>query len=141
MSIWRARSQSHAIDYECEVIDDLTLARAEMRPALAENISDGELSLTTWFLSVTIGANHLKPQFQQRYFGLQPFIYTYIGMLFSDYYLKTATCQEAASNRLYYALTTSSYLCRKFIYFIICSIYIYMNTKYFSEVLFNLLSF
>ena len=39
-----------------------------------ENISDRELSLTTWFLSVTIWANYLKPQFQRRYFGLQPFI-------------------------------------------------------------------
>ena len=50
----RARSQSHAIDYGYEVIDDITLVRTAMHPALAENISDGELSLTTWFLSVTI---------------------------------------------------------------------------------------
>ena len=41
--------------------------------ALASNISDKELSLTTWFLSVTIWTNHLRPQFQRRYFGLQPF--------------------------------------------------------------------
>ena len=44
-----------------------------MRPVLASNISDREPSLSTWFLSVTIWANHLKPQFQRRYFGLQSF--------------------------------------------------------------------
>ena len=59
-------------------ITDINLAGAEMHPALSSRtnvISDRELSLTTWFLSVTIWANHLKPQFQQRYFGLQPFNY------------------------------------------------------------------
>ena len=73
---WRARSWSHLIDSGYEVIDDITLARAEMRLALASRtnvISDRELSLTTWFLSVTIWANYLKPQFQRRCFGLQPF--------------------------------------------------------------------
>ena len=40
-----------------------------------ENISDRELSLTTWILSVTIWANHHKPQFQRRYLGLQPFTF------------------------------------------------------------------
>ena len=71
-----ALSQSHVIDSGYEVIDDITLARAEIRLALASRtnvISDTELSLTTWFLSVTISANYLKPQFQQRYLGLQPF--------------------------------------------------------------------
>ena len=79
--IWRARSQSHVIDCGYEVIEDITLARAEMRLALAPEtnvISDRELLLTTWFLSVTIWANHLKPQFQRRYFGLQPFNF-YLG--------------------------------------------------------------
>ena len=38
-----------------------------------ENISDRELSLTTWFLSMSIWTNHLKPQFQRRHFNLQPF--------------------------------------------------------------------
>ena len=32
---WRARSQSHVIDYGYETINDVTLARAEMRRALA----------------------------------------------------------------------------------------------------------
>ena len=44
-------------DYDYEVIEDITLAQAEMRLALASEanvISDRELSLTTWFLSVTI---------------------------------------------------------------------------------------
>ena len=74
--IWRARSQSHVIDSGYEVIDDITLARAEM-PAIIKNISDRELSLTTWFLSVAIWASYLKPQFQWRYFVLQPFKYLF----------------------------------------------------------------
>ena len=46
---WRARSQSHVIDYGYEAIDDITLARAEMHCNNHENISDRELSLTTCF--------------------------------------------------------------------------------------------
>ena len=35
---WRARSQSHVIDYGYKAIEDITLARAEMRLALAAEI-------------------------------------------------------------------------------------------------------
>ena len=95
-----------------------------------ENISDRELSLTTWFLSVTIWANHHKPQFQRRYLGLQPFtfhprivlvlFYRIIRVIIQNSLHRNKNREEASNREIRYLpdpfLTSSLFLiwCKEF---------------------------